>query len=90
MSFALPHVLLEWQRGKIEDDGVKSGSDRFYGLCQGMRMVCVKKNWAVAFLPQPPHQSRNFPDSYKLPFALGCTDHHWDLKFLSGCRHRLQ
>jgi hypothetical protein len=46
--FCLAYVLLEWQRGKIEDDGVKSGPDRFYGLCQAMRMVCVKKNWAVA------------------------------------------
>lgn len=46
--FGLAHILLEWQRGKIEDDGVKSGPDRFYGLCQAMRMVCVKKNWAVA------------------------------------------
>src|SRR5262245_52317684 len=88
--FCLPNVLLEWQRGKIEDDGVKSSPDRFYGLCQGMRMICVKKYWAVAFFTQPPHQSRNFRNSEKLPLALGCTDHHRNLKFLSGCRHCLQ
>ena len=88
--FCLSYVLLEWQRGKIEDDGIKSGPDRFYGLCQGMRMICVKKYRAVAFLTQPSHQNRNFRNSEKLPFALGYTDHHRDLEFLSGGRHRLQ
>ncbi len=88
--FCLPYILLEWQRGKIEDDSVKSGPDRLDGLCQGMRMICVKEYWAVAFLTQPPHQSCNFRESEKLPLALGYTDHHRDLKFLPGCRHRLQ
>src|SRR6516225_9618308 len=75
---------------RIEDDGIKPGPGRFYGLRQGMGMIRVKKDWAVAFLPQTPHQSRNLPDSEKLPFALGRTDHHRDLQFLPGCRHRLQ
>jgi hypothetical protein len=35
-------------------------------------MIRVKKDWAVAFLPQTPHQSRNLSDSEKLPFALNC------------------
>src|SRR6266478_10196225 len=69
--FGLAHVLLEWQRGKIEDDGIKPSPGRFYRLRQGMGMIRVKKDWAVAFLPQTPHQSRNLPDSDKLPFALG-------------------
>jgi hypothetical protein len=30
------------------------------------------------------------PDSEKLPFALGRTDHHRDLQFLPGRQHRLQ
>src|SRR5947209_15022579 len=34
--FGLAHVLLEWQRGKIEADGIKPGPGRFYGLRQGM------------------------------------------------------
>jgi hypothetical protein len=88
--FRLPYVLLEWQRGKIEDDGVKTGPSRLHGLRQGMGMIRVEIDWAVAFLPQTPHQSRDLPDSDKLPFALGRTDHHWDLKFLPGCQHRLQ
>src|SRR6516162_3956082 len=86
----LPYVLLEWQRGKIEDDSIKPGLGRFHGLRQGMGMIRVKKNWTVGFLPQTPHQSRNLPDSDKLPFALGRTDHHWNLKFLLGGEHRLQ
>src|SRR5262245_31515224 len=60
------------------------------GLRQGMGMIRVKKDWAVAFLPQTPHQSRNLSGSEKLPFALGRTDHHRDLQFLPGCQHRLQ
>src|SRR6516162_1974433 len=88
--FGLAHVLLEWQRGKIEDDGIKPSPGRFYGLRQGMGMIRVKKDWAVAFLPQTPHQSRNLSDSEKLPFALGRTDHHRDLQFLPECQHRLQ
>jgi hypothetical protein len=72
--FGLAHVLVEWQRGKIEDDGIKPGPGRFYCLRQGMGMIRVKKDWAVAFLPQTPHQSRNLPDSDKLTFALGRTD----------------
>ena len=60
--FRLPYVLLEWQRGKIEDDGIKTGPGRFYGLRQGMGMIRVKKNWAVGFLPQTPDQSRNLPE----------------------------
>src|SRR5215471_6647764 len=87
--FGLAHVLLEWLRGKIEDDGIKPGPGRFYGLRQGMGMIRVKKDWAVAFLPQTPHESRNLPDSEKLPFALGRADHHRDLQFLPGCQHRL-
>src|SRR5262245_18258970 len=59
-------------------------------LRQGMGMIRVKKDWAVAFLPQTPHQSRNLSGSEKLPFALGRTDHHRDLQFLPGCQHRLQ
>ena len=27
--FGLAHVLLEWQRGKIEDDGIKPGPGRY-------------------------------------------------------------
>ena len=88
--FRLPYVLLEWQRGKIEDDSIETGPGRFYGLRQGMGMIRVKKNWPVGFLPQTPDQSGNLPDSDKLPFALGRTDHHWDLKFLPGRPHRLQ
>ena len=30
--FGLAHILLEWQRGKIEDDGIKAGPGRFHGL----------------------------------------------------------
>src|SRR5215831_21372851 len=55
--FGLAHVLLEWQRGKIEDDGIKPGPGRFYGLRQGMGMIRVKKDCAVAFLPQTPHRA---------------------------------
>src|SRR6266446_3422268 len=48
--FGLAHVLLEWQRGKIEDDGIKPSPGRFYGLRQRIGMIRVKKDWAVAFL----------------------------------------
>jgi hypothetical protein len=88
--FRLPYILLEWQRGKIEDDRIKPGFGRFDGLRQRMGMICVKKNGAVEFLPQTPHHGRDLPDSDKLPLALGRTDHHWDLKFLPGGEHRLQ
>ena len=50
--FRLPYVLLEWQRGKIEDDSIKTGAGCFYGLRQRMGMIRVKKNRAVGFLPQ--------------------------------------
>jgi hypothetical protein len=55
-----------------------------------MGMIRVKKDWAVVFLTQTPHQSCDLPDSRKLPFALGRTDHHRDLKFLPGCHHGFQ
>ena|SRR6516165_5691339 len=88
--FRLPYVLLEWQRGKIEDDGIKTGLGRFYGLLERMSMIRVKKNLTLGFLPQTPNQSRNLLDSDKLPFALRRTDYHWNLKFLPGGEHRLQ
>jgi hypothetical protein len=87
---SLAHVLLEWQRGEIEDDGIKPGPGRFHSFRQGMGMIRVKKDWTVTFLPQTPHQSCNLPDSEKLPFALGCTDHNRDLQLQPGCQHRLQ
>ena len=55
-----------------------------------MGVIRVKKDRAVAFFPKTPNQRRNLPDSEKLPFALGCTDHHGNLQFLPGCQHRLQ
>ena len=88
--FRLLRILFKWQRGKIEDDGIKTSPGRFNGLRQGMGMIRVKKNWVVGFLPQTPNQSRNLPDSDKFPFALGRTDYHWNLKFLLGGEHRLQ
>ena len=88
--FGLAHVPLEWQCGKIEDDGIKAGPSRFYGLRQGMGVIRVKKDRAVVFLPHTPHQRCNLPDSDKLSFALGRTDQHGDLQFLPGCQHRLQ
>ena len=87
--FGLAHILLEWQRGKIEDDGIKPGFGRLNGLRQGMGVIRVKKDRAVTFLPQAVHHSRNLTDSDKLPLALGRADHHRDFKFLPGCQHRL-
>ena len=49
--FRLPYVLLEWQRGKIEDDSIKTGPRRFYGLGQGMGMIRIKKNWVSQIPP---------------------------------------
>src|SRR5262245_6143844 len=83
--FRLPYVLLEWQRGEIEDDSIKPRPGRLHGLRQGMRMIRVKKDWAVAFLPQTPHQGSNLPDSDELPLALGRTDHHRNSQFLASC-----
>ena len=45
--FCLPYILLEWQRGKIEDDSIKPGLGRFYGLRQRMGVIRVKKNRAI-------------------------------------------
>jgi hypothetical protein len=30
----LPDVLLKWQCGKIENDGIKTGPGRFYGFAR--------------------------------------------------------
>ena len=49
--FGLAYVLLEWQRGKIEDDCIKAGLGRFYGLRQGMGVIRVKKDRAASFVP---------------------------------------
>jgi hypothetical protein len=49
--FRLPHVLLEWQRGKIEDDGIKTGPGRFNGLRQRMGMIRVEIDWVARIPP---------------------------------------
>ena len=88
--FRLPYVLFEWQRGKIEDDGIKSGLRRFYGLRERMCMIRVEKNRKIGLFAQTPDQSSDLTDPDKLPFALGRTDHDWDIQFLRGGEHRLQ
>ena len=49
--FRLPHVLLEWQRGKIQDDGIKTGPGRFNGLRQRMGMIRVEIDWVARIPP---------------------------------------
>src|SRR5262245_31870912 len=88
--FSLPHVLLERQRGSVEDDGIKPASGRFQSLLQRMRMICVETNWKIELLPQTTHQCGNLPDSHKLTLALGRTNQDRDLQFLRGGEHCLQ
>src|SRR5262249_30834968 len=86
----LAHVLLERQRGSVEDDGIKPGPGRFQSLLQGMRMICVEKNWEIEILAQTLHQSRKLTDSHKLALALRRTNQDRDLQFLRGGEHCLQ
>src|SRR5262245_28846617 len=88
--FGLPHILLERQRGSVEDDGIKPASGSFDGLHQGMCMICVEKNREIEIFPQTLNQSRNLTDSHKLALALGRTNEDRDLQFLRGGEHRLQ
>src|SRR5262245_52145591 len=88
--FGLPHVLLERQRGSVEDDGIKPAPRCFDSLRQGMRMICVEKNWKIEILAQTSHQSGNLTDSHKLALALGRTNQDRDLQFLRGREHCLQ
>src|ERR1700731_2018448 len=77
--FSLAHVFLEWQRGKVEDDGIKSGPSCFHSFRQRVRMIRVKKDWEIEFFPQTLHQNRNLTDSDKLALALGHADDNRDL-----------
>src|SRR5262249_45830747 len=86
----LAHVLFEWQRRSVEDNGIKPALDPFQSLIQGMRMICVEKNWKIELLPQTAHQCRNLPDSHKLTLALGRTNQDRDLQFLRGGEHCFQ
>src|SRR5262249_45958429 len=88
--FRLPNVLLEWQRRSVEDNGIKPALGRFQSLLQGMRMICVEKNWKIQLLPQTTHQCGNLPDSHKLTLALGHTNQDRDLQFLRGGEHCFQ
>ena len=53
--FRLPYVLLERERGNVEDDGIKSGLRRFYSLRQGVRMICIEEYRVIEFLSQTSH-----------------------------------
>src|SRR5262245_13095323 len=88
--FGLPHVLLERQRGSVEDDGIKPAFGRFQSLLQGMSMICVEKNCESEILAQTLHQSRNLTDSHKLTLALGHTNQDRNVQFLRGGEHCLQ
>src|SRR5258707_13933309 len=61
--FGLAHVLLEWQRGKIEDDGIKPGPGRFYGLRQRMGMIRARKLRTRAAICRTPKNSRSPSDA---------------------------
>jgi hypothetical protein len=39
LSLGLAHVLLKWQRGKIEDDRIEPGPGGFYGVRQRMGLT---------------------------------------------------
>ena len=78
-GFGLLHVLLERERGSVEDDSIKPRPRCFCGIGQGVCMICVEKYREIEFLPQTPHESRNLADSCKLAFALRHTNHDWDL-----------
>src|ERR1700736_6596567 len=88
--FGLTHVFLEWQRGKVEDDGIKPGLGCFDSLRQGVGMIRVKEDREIEFFPQTLYKSRNLTDSYKLALAFGHTNQDRDLQFLRRAEYSLQ
>ncbi len=75
----LARILLKRQRGRVEDHGVEPHLGGFYSLFQRVRMVRVKKNRKIKFVPQASHQSRNLTDSHELALPLGRADENRDL-----------
>ena len=55
----LAHIFGGGQGRHIKDDGVKPGIGSLHRLREGVRMICIKEDREVEFLPQTSDESGN-------------------------------
>ena len=82
--FGLADVLVDGQRGEVEDDGIEAGAGGFFGLGEGVGVVGIEKDGHAGLFAQAADQSGDLADSHEVTLALGGSDDDGDVEFAGG------
>ena len=82
--FRLADVLVDRQRGEIEDDGIEAGAGGFLGPGEGMGVVGVEKDGDAGLFAQAADQSGDLADAHEVALALGGADDDGDAELTGG------
>ena len=82
--FGLADVLVDGQRGEVEDDGVEAGAGGLLGFGEGVGVVGVEKDGDAGLFAQAADQGGDLADSHEVTLALGGSDDDGDVELAGG------